>query len=172
MKRLMLVILLLSMATPAFAGDFAEFKLLSGSPEFELYLSGKVRGKLGWSSFALINQDWAQAYAGPTLALTSWSELGVNVGVESGGARYAETLWLGRNRFSLSVMREHGASDTWYRVVGDCTVYKDWTVGYYHQTFLGDGVKIGVTRGKVTVWGNLLWERGVPSSMVAVKISK
>jgi len=170
MKQLMMVVVLLALTVSASAGDFGEIQIVNGEPTLDLYVAGKVHGRLGWSAFGLVNKGWGQAYAGLTFTPTSWSAVGISVGVESGGNRFAESLWLGKGRISVLAVHEHGFSGSWHKVTADVTVAKDFSVGYHDQAFLGRGLRAQFTRGKVSVWSALLLKDGHLNTVVSLLV--
>jgi|SRR3989344_5832328 len=171
MKRAWIVLVLALIAGSVSAGNFGELQVVNGKPTVDLYVAGKIHGKIGWSAFSLVNKDWAQVYAGPTFAPTSWSEISANIGVETGGTRFAESLWLGHGRFSMLAINEHGFSGHWHKITADWNITKSFTIGYHGQALVGNGPRISYTRGKVAVWGSLLFKDGETNTIVAMKIS-
>ena len=170
MNKLLLAVAMSVLAVSATAGDSAEIQIVNGQPTLDLYISGKVSGRLGWSAFGLVNEGWGQAYAGPTFAPTSWSEVGFSVGVESGGKRFAESLWLGKGRVSVLAIHEHGYTGSWHKVTADVAMAKGLSVGYHDQAFLGRGPRVQLTRGKVSVWSALLLKDGHTNTVVALLV--
>lgn len=177
MKNMMLVVFV-SLFTTALvsAGDDLELQVINGDPTIDYFLSGRVsNGKWGWSAFALVNRDWAQAYAGPTFAPTTWSSVSLNVGVETGGRRFAEALWIGKGRFSSLAIYEHGYSGHWHKITVDWSITKTFAVGYHDQAFVGRGPRVslklpGAFR-RSTVWGSLLLKDGHLGTVVAYKFT-
>jgi len=171
LKTTIIVLVLVLAAFPVSAGDVAELQVINGDLTADIFVAGKIRGRIGWSAFALVSDGWAQVYAGPTYAPTSWSVISLNIGLETGGERFAESLWLGHDRFSMLAILEHGYTGRWHKITADYKLTKSWAVGYHGQAFLGNGARISYTFGKVTVWGSLLYrERGF-NTVIAAKIS-
>lgn len=169
MKRMLLAVAVLLAPLCAQAGQFAEVMVINGDPTLDLFVAGPVHGKLGWSAFALVNRSWAQAYAGPTFAPAKWVEVSANIGVETGGHRFAESLWMGHGRFNLLAIYEHGSGDPWHTIRADAKIAKGFFAGFHSQGFVGQGVRAGWTRKKVTVWGALLYKDGL-NTIIALRV--
>lgn len=171
MNRCLLMVLLCALfAGPVLAGDAVELQIVNGQPTFDIFVTGSVRGKIGWSAFALVNRGWAEVYVGPTFAPTAWSEVSLSAGIETGGNRFSESLWLGKDRVSMLAIREHGHSETWYKIVAEYELSKGFAVGYHHQSFRGDGPRVSYTRGKVKIWSSLLFTNDDTNVFVAIKV--
>jgi len=171
MRNLMLAVLVLFVATCAAAGDFAEVQVTNGTPNLDFYLTGKIHGKLGWSAWALASENWSEAFAGPTFAPTTWSEVGFSAGLESGGNRFGESLWLGHGRYSALVLYEHGHTGPWHKIVAKASLGHGFAAGYHDQAFVGRGLHAAYTRKKITFWTALLIKDGHLGSIFSAVVS-
>jgi len=172
MKNLWLVALCMLCVSPVFASDTLELQVINGKPTVDLFAANTVRGAWGWSAFALGNSNWAQVYAGPTYAPTPWCELSASVGVELGGTRWAQSVFLRHGRrIKLLAIHEDGASGHWHKIVLDFSAGKGVFVGFHSQGFIGQGFRAGFKHKKVSVWGALLLKQGDLNTIAAATVS-
>jgi hypothetical protein len=172
MKNALLVVLFLLLGSSVVLADgVAEVQVINEKPNLDVYVASKIKGDLGWSAFGTMNDSYATMYAGPTWAPKSWIALGANIGVETGGHRFAETLWLGKGRVSALFIEEQGHTGRWYKYTANVAVAKGLTVGLHDQAFIGRGPRMAYTRGKVTVWASLLRHDESFGSVFALKVT-
>lgn len=174
MTKLMTIValILVVLASPAFASDFVDYQNVNGSVnQFALNLDGKVHGKLGWNAWSVANGSWAEAYVGPTFN-GGWYGLGASYGIESGNhGRFGTLGWVARGPVTAVGIWEKG-NGTWHKATVDLKVSKHFKVGYHDQAFKGRGPRASVTFGKVSVWSALLMKRGTkPSLILAARVS-
>lgn len=125
----------------------------------------KFEHGLSANAFFLVTEGWAQAYMGPAWAPTDWLEVGVSVGGQQIdgelAARYAATLWLGTDIYSLLAIVEfdnatfRGESDgVWYDLRAMAQPLAWLTVGIEARRFAGVGPRIDlkIPQTPLSVW--------------------
>ncbi|MDI6734542.1 MAG: hypothetical protein QMD50_03615 [Patescibacteria group bacterium] len=137
----------------------------------DLYLSGSIVGKLGWSAWSLSGQYWSEAYVGSTFSPTPWSQLGVFYGVESANpaGRYATSLWFGIDEVSFLYIYEDGGSGSWYRAVGNFNLLNEFGLGFVGQRCLGNGPRVQINAGKFVGWATTLQKNGTSTELVGIR---
>ncbi len=142
----------------------------------ELYLEKPAWGKVGVSAFTFVTSGWAEAYAGPTYAPSSWLTAGVSLGAQQTnnelGIRYASSLWMGGGKVQFlgfvegdnSVARD--ASGFWYDAKAVYSPLPRLSLGLHGRRFVGIGprveVKLPTPSLPVTLWGT--WNPYDPES--------
>lgn len=141
------------------AGYVESYNTVSGAettPQFNVYVHGPLKGKLGWSLWTLTSKPYSEAYAGLTFAPAKWIEVSsASLGLESADnpLREGASVWLGKGRLSLLSIQEYGGSGYWYRYLGTFQVTKTVAVGVNSTRFLGTGPYAEKKFGKVAFWG-------------------
>lgn len=125
------------------------------TPQLNIYVHGPLKGKLGWSLWTLTSEPYSEAYPGLTFAPAKWIEVSSGIGLETADNpfRMGHSLWLGKGRWSLLTIHEHGGSGYWYRYLGTVQIAKTLTVGVNSTKFLGTGPYVEKKIGKVSLWG-------------------
>ncbi|MEK7125125.1 MAG: hypothetical protein AAB864_01890 [Patescibacteria group bacterium] len=172
MKRVMFVALLVLVVSSPLMADNVELQVINGQPNLDLFLTGQIKGKFGWSAFGLLNENWGQIYAGPSFSPAKWCTLYVSTGLEFGGRRFSESVWLGRGPVSVLAIYEHGHTGAWHKILAVVTVAKGVTVGYHDQAFVGRGARASYTRGKVSVWASALVKNGELNNILGFSVNK
>lgn len=124
-------------------------------PQLNVYVRGQLKGRVGWSAFTLTTETWSQAYAGLTFAPAKWVEVSASLGLENANSplREGASVWLGKGRWTLLSIHEHGGSGYWYSHRGKFQMTKTVAVGVISQRFLGTGPYAEKKFGKVALWG-------------------
>lgn len=141
----------------------------------ELYLEKPAWGKVGVSAFTFVTSGWAEAYAGPTYAPSSWLTAGVSLGAQQTnnelGIRYATSLWMGGGKdlpiqFLGFVEGDNTVSGLWYDAKAVYSPLPWLSLGLHGRRFVGIGprveVKLPAPGLPVTLWGT--WNPYDPES--------
>lgn len=125
------------------------------TPQVNVYAKGPIKGKLGWTVWTLNSKEWSEGLAGLTFAPAKWVEVSASLGIEADDnpLRTGASIWVGRGRWSLLSIHEHGGSGYWYRYLGTFQATKTVSVGINSVKFLGTGPYVSKTFGKVALWG-------------------
>jgi hypothetical protein len=161
MKKSVWILLLMLMAAPLWCqvtGSIeSENHLQSGdfSTQMQFWLQGNFNKQIGYWGWALVFQNWGEIYSGVSWKAASWLQVGIGAGIEHGQskARLAEFLWMGKGKFYLFALTEHGGSGFWYRAFAMYVVDKRFQVGLMSQYKLGIGPKVEIALFKpFSVW--------------------
>ncbi|HPI67464.1 MAG TPA: hypothetical protein PKZ16_02915 [bacterium] len=174
MKKMMEVLaMILALVAVATAQNFVEVQSgltkpagsdLKVANQIDISVGGSLVGKIGWWGWALISQYWAEAYAGPSLAPTSWCQMGLAYGIQNGADpnRYGSFIWLGKGPISFIGFYEAG-NGYWHRQIANCQVWKTLGVGALNETVVGVGRRTGprveFSSKKIKVWGTLMKDK-------------
>lgn len=151
MTRMTMVLLSLLVVSPAMAQTHGNIQLLSvnteagTTPRMGTFLTGTVYSDLGFFLWGQSDRNWAQMYCGPTYTPKAWIQAGIGVGFESYSkqARVGSFLWLGRGRYSVTLVDEEGESGRFTKVDAGATV-GPVRVSYFRDNILGVGPKLAV----------------------------
>lgn len=117
MNRIVLAVALLISATTAQAQNFAHIRYTHKDGNANTFggvwvQRDSVVGPIGVWGWVQSSPRYSEAYAGPWVAPTSWSQVGVAYGQESSvhPARYAGFAWVGCGRLSSFTLWEDGGS--------------------------------------------------------------
>ncbi len=118
MKRIVLAItLIVSLFVSANAQNFAEIRYIHKDGAAKTFggvwvQQDSVIGSLGAWGWVQSDPYCTEAYAGPWIAPTPWSQIGVAYGQENAThpARYAAFLWLGNKHLSSFTIWEDGGT--------------------------------------------------------------
>jgi len=125
-----------------------------------IYATHSFNDHIGISSFVLVDREWGEFVAGPTLSPAPWIEIGFSAGVEQVDDspktwRTVTSLWLGHGRYSSLGIFEKGGGGWWYTsrfIIHEA----DWLGGgVMAQRFVGIGprVEISIPHTPITIWG-------------------
>lgn len=132
-----------------------ERRILEGEDKtnLDIYASTKLNKKLGVSGYYFLNKNYAEGYIGPTYNPTSWSEIGISLGIETNDKpiRSAASVWVGKGRHSLSGAVETGGTGKWYSINYEAVIAKGLKAGLIFKRFLGIGPQISVNIPKTPV---------------------
>jgi len=135
------------------------------TPQMNVYATGPLKGKVGWSIFTLSSEKWSEGYGGLTLAPAKWIALSASLGIEAADnpIRGGTSLWIGSGKWAGLVIAEKGGSGYWYRYLGTYQTGKHLTLGVHSTRPLGVGPYAEFRIGKVSLWGTyaVLNKRGV-----------
>lgn len=125
------------------------------NPQLNVSVNGPLKGDLGWTAWTLNSKGWSEALIGLTYAPTKWVEMSASLGLESADNPFREgvSMWLGKRRWSLLSIHEHGGSGYWYRHLGKFQATKTFAVGLESRQFFGVGPYAEKKLGKVALWG-------------------
>ncbi len=142
-------------APAGFVESYNTVETTGTTPQVNVYVHGPIEGKLGWSAWTLTTKGWSEAYAGLTYAPAKWIEVSASLGLESADhpLRKAASVWLGKGRWSLLSIHEHGESGYWYRYLGTFQMTKTVAVGVNSTRLLGTGPYAEKKFDKVALWG-------------------
>lgn len=182
-KQVLFVLTVLFLAIPAQSsennvGGFVELRRgLVNNPieggQYHFSIAGPLLdkeglgvGKWGWSAWALVNRDYSLAYVGPTYDATSWLQLRISGGVQSGkrgllvgsSAIFHGALgdWPNEQPWAIVLVYERVAQDFWWQAVGDIGLTEHLGVGVHSEKSLGVGPLLewhyGPWNLKSTLW--------------------
>ncbi len=146
------------------------------SPAMDAYMTHAFNDSR-WGTFAwfLVCKDWAEAYAGFTLAPTTWCQIGFGLGLEQVNNlwRVGGSTWLGYGRYSLLVLLEEGAGVFWHRAVINRKLNDVIGIGYMSEEFVGIGprIEINIPKTPVKIWTSLLHKDRKNHCYLAFKFS-
>ncbi|HEY4474467.1 MAG TPA: hypothetical protein VJC06_00900 [Candidatus Paceibacterota bacterium] len=125
------------------------------TPQLNVYVHGSLQGKLGWSVWTLTSEGWSEGYVGLTYAPAKWVEVSASLGLETDDnpLRMGHSVWLGKGRWALLSIHEHGGSGYWFRNLGTYQATKTFAVGVENRRFFGTGPYAEKKFGKVSLWG-------------------
>ncbi len=99
--------------------------------------------KFSFTSFTLVEQNWAEALVGISYSPTSWLNIGLSTGIEVNPALYrlAGSIWLGKDKSSLLFLWEKGDGNDnyWYKVTALHDVSKRVSLGAIAWRYHGIG---------------------------------
>ncbi len=88
-------------------------------PDINIYGEKKISTKINLSYFALVEQKWSEALVGIIYSPNKYISIGAMTGIEQNPAlyRFYGSLWLGKDKTSLSLLFEkgHGTDNYWYK---------------------------------------------------------
>lgn len=174
MKTILRLLVLVLLASPV----VAEAQQVSGfveswntvrdgnvTPQVDVYATGPLKGKVGWSIFTLTSEKWSEGYGGLTLAPAKWMTVSASLGIETADnpIRAASSVWVGSGKWAGLVIAEKGGGGYWYRYLGTYQAAKHLTVGVHSTRPLGVGPYAELRFGRVSLWGSyaVLNKRGV-----------
>jgi hypothetical protein len=112
-------------------------------PQINLYSSSiKSDSKLGFYYFGLINEYWGQAYAGLLYNPSDWFSIGVGAGLEvdDNPYRFNLSMFINKNKFSLTQIYEYGGSGFWYNIIADYRIAEQTKMGIVFRRYYGLGI--------------------------------
>ena len=115
----------------------------AAKPQLNGYVQGSFNEKVGWSSFGILSNGWGQLYGGPTYSPKKWITFSGSVGFEATdrvGWRTAESVWIGKGKFSLLAIQEQGAvTGHWHKNVFAWQATKVVGAGVWNEFGKGTG---------------------------------
>lgn len=112
-------------------------------PQINLYSSSfKNNSKIGVYFFALVNENWGQAYGGMSIKATDWLTVNVGAGLEVNDIpyRFNVTLKVIKNKFFFIQIYEYGGSGFWYHILANYEVFKRNYFGVVFKRYYGLGI--------------------------------
>jgi len=150
MKKMFVLLMVMIMAVPLWCQVSGclenESTLQKGQlfTQFQWWIQGSFSQKFGYFGWALVSNNWSEIYPGVSWQPTSWLQVGVGMGIESGQskARFGEFLWIGKGKFYFLGFTEHEGSGFWYRAMAMYRMNETLQIGLMSQHKLGIGPKV------------------------------
>jgi hypothetical protein len=161
MKKL-IVLLLIATAFKASAQveGYVQFNQKGAAvPDFNIYGEGKITSKLNYSYFGLVDPHWAEGLGGVDYYPAKWIAIGVMGGFEQNPGhlfrKYA-SLWLGKDKTSLSLLFEkgHGSDNYWYKHTASYRFSDQFTLAGRAWRYNGVGpvALYSIKKTSITIW--------------------
>ncbi len=134
---------------------------------------------LGLFGYFQVQEDYAQAYVGPTLSPMPWLQVGVGWGLEQADTpvRLGSFVWLGDARRYLLAIYENGGGGYWYHAEANTSI-ADWLgIGMgamvEHLVGIGPRMELNMPRLPVKIWVAPCydWSADSVSSRLAFRLS-
>jgi len=153
----------------------------NGSSSIVGWYELRLIGKLGFYVLGEVeNSGYRQMYAGPTLQLLPWLQIGAGVGAEhvpdeltaSNTTRTNVFVAVDTEKFYSFITFENGGSGSWHRVHALYRVTGNVAIGAMDETDLGFGPRVEYNIKKnVTAWVALLHDRNEQKSHMVFAIN-
>ncbi|QQR50266.1 hypothetical protein IPF86_04305 [Candidatus Nomurabacteria bacterium] len=114
-------------------------------PDVNVFISKPFSdsSKFSFTSFTLVEQNWAEALVGLSYSPKSWLNIGLSAGIEHNPAlyRFAGSVWLGKDRSSLLFLWEKGDGNDnyWYKTTALYDISTKVSLGAIAWRFHGIG---------------------------------
>jgi hypothetical protein len=119
--------------------------------------TAKLASKFKFTAFALVEQGWAEAFAGVAYAPASWVEVGLGFGLEQNPAlyRFCGSVWMGKGDFSFFTVVEKGdGTDNWWYKTNLKYSVKKFAFGLQSWRYQVSGPLVEYSPVKaITLWG-------------------
>lgn len=165
MTRLTLTIaVLFTMLTSYAVADFSQIEV-----ETNLESSESISLLHCWGTGTITGSTYAQQYTdgsyGQLLVGADYHVLpnltvGALIGADTGGFRYASSLFANRGRLNLALIHKGGKSGSWHKDVASYQLDDRLSLGYIDQTYCGRGATANVRIDGKTAVNYSLFEGG------------
>ena len=111
----------------------------------------------GTFSYALVCQNWAEAYVGKVFSPAPWFEIAAGIGLERADdpIRLGGWVWTGQGRYSLLHVWEQGGSGPWHKTIVMAKVNDHLNAGVIDRSFFGRGITAEYKLGQTKLTGAL-----------------
>lgn len=130
--------------------SFLEFESLSNlnsssyfKPQMNFYSNSFKNGSnIGFYYFTLLNENWAQAYAGLIFKPSEWLSLSVGAGMEvnKNPYRFNVSMQIIKNKINFLQIYEYGGSGFWYNLIFNYKVHEQNSIGLILKRYYGLGL--------------------------------
>jgi len=114
-----------------------------GQLQFNIYANTfKPDAKFGFYYFALVNQYWAQAYAGVVYKPIDWMSISLGAGLETNADpyRFNLSMLMFRPKFNFIQIYEYGGSGFWYNIQFNYKLNSQNNLGVIGERYYGIGI--------------------------------
>ncbi|MFH1145465.1 MAG: hypothetical protein V1707_00670 [bacterium] len=112
--------------------------------------------KISFSSFGLVNKNYAQAHFSINYKITDWLKAGVGQGIEQSKElwRLAANLQIMNGSYSWVTFYEHGMNGYWFQTELKYQFNPSLSVGIFGRRFVGFGpeIAIAIPQTPFVVW--------------------
>ncbi|MEK7501183.1 MAG: hypothetical protein AAB642_03605 [Patescibacteria group bacterium] len=132
---------------------------------------------LGLFGYFQVQEDYAQAYVGPTLSPVPWLQAGVGGGLEQADTpvRLGSFVWMGDAHRYLLAIYENGGGGYWYHAEANASITDWFGAGAVVEHLIGVGprAELNIPRLPAKIWVASLydWSADGVSGLLAFRLS-
>jgi hypothetical protein len=137
------------------------------------WISGNITATVGTFAWFQVDENYAEAYAGPSFSPKPWLQFGAGAGVEQTAhpLRLGSFIWAGNQRVQFLFMGEGLGSGWWYKSECNWNASKKLGLGLMTERFKGTGPRIqySMPHTPLTVWSAFLFEQGGNRALLGIR---